>query len=72
MEEKYRLLLSGGLQDDFWKELKEKAGECGVSVSLSSSSEILMEGENKPLSTLIIWLLDLSRLDKVRYLKSDP
>lgn len=72
MEEKYRLLLSGELQDDFWEELKKKAGECGVSVSLSSSSEILMEGENKPLSSLIVWILDLSRLEKVRYLRSEP
>ncbi len=72
MEEKYRLLLTGELQDDFWEELKKKAGECGVSVSLSSSSEILMEGENKSLSTLMVWLLDLSRLENVRYLKPEP
>ena len=72
MEEKYRLLLTGELQDDFWEELKKKAGECGVSVSFSSSSEILMEGENKSLSTLMVWLLDLSRLENVRYLKPEP
>jgi len=70
--EEYHLLLTCDLQEDgYLEKLKKKAKECGVTVAPLSSSEVNLEGENRQITKLIIWITDTSRLEKVRYLKAE-
>ena len=70
--EKYCLLLACDFQEDgYLEELEKKAKECGIAVAPLSSSEVSLEGENRQITKLIIWIMDTSRLEKVRYLKAE-
>ncbi len=73
VKERYRLLIQGDSQDNgYLEELKKQAEDCAVTITSISPSEMVIEGENRALAKLFLWLLDASRLEKVRYLKSEP
>ncbi len=67
---KYRLLIIEDPQnEEYWRELEEKAEKCGVSVTRISASEVMIKGENGPIAELAIWALAEPRLKKLRHLK---
>ncbi len=68
---KYRLLISEGPQnEEYWRELKKKAKECGaINITRISAAEVMIRGENGPIAELAIWLLAEPRLKKLRHLK---
>jgi len=70
--ERYHLLLTGDAQEDgYLEELEKKAKECGVAVTPLSSSEVSLEGENRQITKLMIWIMDSSRLERLAHLKPE-
>lgn len=71
-KERYRLLVEGDPREDgLLEELRNQAKDCGdISIMTVARSELMIEGENKALMKLFIWLLG-SHLEKVCYLKAE-